>query len=214
MDQASMRTLFGQLVGMPGVLEGTEIDEYLNRAWQYELPDRIGGNFREATYSWTLVAAKESYNLDTSDDVGSGVFGRIRQPKASLAIRGQTTPLVYFDDEGLFWSTYDRTSTAQGEPRSVLWFGRDLVFRPVPVGGEIIDVPCSAYPLELDDNGVQNGNHAVAAVRLAARQYALDFDLDERLVKLQAAMQDSLDLIRGQQHSRPKSVLRTRRLLA
>lgn len=186
MNLADMRSTFRTMVG--GLADGdtdASINDRLNGAYQFTIPMDVPGELVES--EWSLVA--------------SGGVGEYSYP-ATVAQTIQASPLLndtyklgYHTRPEQFWQTYQRTGGNLGRPEAALFYGRTLYLRPVPDTLYQVRVFTRAFPAALGSSGLDNRDHALAAVYAAAREYALDFSDDETAQKADIRYKDKRDLL-------------------
>ncbi len=178
MDRAKMRERYRKLLG--GLADNDtdqSVNEALNDAYQYGLPSAVGGPLSEGTWTLTTVASQESYPIPAY----------VIAPREGITV--DDYKVQYFARSDEFWTRYRRGDTGEGIPRAALFYGSTVTLRPVPSAVFSIHIPARMGPatqLEQDTDAIDDFNHAMAVVCLAAQEFVADEDLEELHEKLSA----------------------------
>ena len=111
---------------------------HLNRAYQYDIPLRVGGsNSRGFWFHETAASSDGSIQLDT-------------QTAALLGpIHVDNLPAWTTTDWQDFWRRYDIETSSRGTPIAALIVGRIVYVRPLPSGTFTLYSPCIVFRPEL-----------------------------------------------------------------
>ena len=209
-----MRTRFREAVGdRASDLNDAAVDVLLNTSWKFDLPSEVDGVFREEDFSAAITLG--SLDLDSSaspNGLGSNA-GRIRQLLPGVRLSDSTEPLDFYDDAETFYNRYlwEDVGVQTGRPQAVLLQKRILTIHPVPDTFYELVLPASAFNAAIPSTGIANDTWALAVVRLAARDYAVEQGYDDIATRMTSLFDTSKARIQSQSRARPSANRESRR---
>jgi hypothetical protein len=159
-------------------LSDADIDEYLNRCYQYTIPLDVGGEFTEEMWELECITGQATYPYPEPMVSASGkepwiksyvVTNPLNQVKVDVPIG--ITYLSYETDPLVFERKYLSKST-NGRPTAALFYGHEITLSAPPDDTYKVQIPVRSGPiLQLDSTGIVHGTHARAIVSGAALEY-------------------------------------------
>ncbi len=185
MDLIAMRTSFhDHTSSLTSDLTDPQVDDYLNRAYQYTIPLDVGGEFSEQIWEIECVVAQDIYPYPDPMVAPMGLEPWIDEEAKEGNFNDLTSIgivyLTYETDPMIFKRKY-LSRKANGRPTAALFFGKEVKFSAPPDRNFVVAVPVRSGPLEpLSTTGIGHGTHAQAVVSAAAVDYLTEIeDLDD-----------------------------------
>jgi len=179
MTKDEMRAIFLRSLGFaPGDVDGAEIDIYLQKIWQRDIPNRIGDNASESYFDFDLQVDRSEYSYAFIDGTDP----------PEVLIRSVTGPIVLGSDKLEVYTNsshfHDQYPTeTDGTPLAVLVYNRKLRFMPIPQAIETCRVYCHKFNEKMEDIGLPEDTQAFCviygAVALRAAEAGMD-DIQQR----------------------------------
>jgi hypothetical protein len=197
-----MRRRFKALTGGLASSEtDADIDALLQAAYQYSIPSELPGELTEGQDTIITVSGTSVYQYpDRVHSVRSEapeIYGTVP------IITNLNRHLSYETRPREFWAQHDRLGLDQGEPRSALFYGRQVFLRPVPDAVYWILFDTRRFKDALGATAsIADQNHAMAVVTSAALEFCEDIDADELTAKLQRKYARYMDRLRSQSFTR------------
>lgn len=211
MDLATMRTKFRKRTsGLTDALDDSDVDNFLNRAYQYNIPRDIPGQAMDGVWSLDVDAGEVAYaypsyviaprtravywqqsrTLDTDPwDKTSAHFIDVETDRASF---------IYSDRE----IPWEDTS---GPPQSILFYGEEAVVSPQPDKIYRLVIEARVGPQNaLGVNGLQNDTHAMLVVTAAAVEFLDDEEDDIGAGRQRSSYGEYKSLFIAQSQSMPR----------
>ena len=200
MNVETMRVRFrGISAGLADDISDGEIDAYLNRAYQFDVPAGIDGEISETIWTLTTVASTEAYAYPD----------RIVAPRdrAWIAEANGSIPLYVTSNPTEFEARWVDPASVEGRPVAVLLYGRQAKIAPIPDAAYTIELPARGGPeTALTDGGeVENDTHAMCVVHAALAEYFTEIEAGELFVSNADALERYASRLRTISHTRPKS---------
>lgn len=205
-----MRTRFREAVGdRASDINDAAVDVLLNTAWKFDLPSEIDGVFREEDFSAAISPGLSASGLDfdsTASPNGLGTnAGRIRQLLPGARLGDSTDPLDFYDDAETFYNRYlwENVGVETGRPQALLLQKRLLIVHPKPDDFYELVLHASAFNPAIASTGIANDTWALAVVRLAARDYAVEQGYDDIATRMTSLFEMSKARMQAQSRARP-----------
>lgn len=201
MNVETMRVRFkGIAAGLADGLTDGEIDAYLNRAYQFDVPAGIDGEISETTWTLTTTASISIYAYP-SHIVAPGEHAWITDSGGtSIPLWVETNP-VRFEHR---WSYPDAT---EGRPVAVRFYGRQALLAPTPDAEYTIEIPSRGGPADALTDGSEIGNdtHAMCVVHAALAEFLAEVEAGELFQTNAAALERYASRLQTISRSRPVS---------
>lgn len=175
MNVETMRDRFrGSAAGLADALSGGEVDAFLNRAYQFDIPAGIDGEISETTWLLTTAVGIDTYAYP-SHIIAPREHAWIADSNSYFPLWTNTDP-TYFEDR---WA--EPTGAAQGRPIAVLFYGRSARLTPVPDAIYDVRIPARGGPqTALTDGGsIANDTHAMCVVHAALAEFFTEVEAGE-----------------------------------
>ena len=200
MNVETMRVRFRTIAaGLADALSDGEVDAFLTRAYQYDVPAGIDGEISETTWTLTASDGTESYDYPA----------RIVAPRehAWIAASGGSIPLYVTKDPTIFESRWVDPSGTEGQPVAILFYGRQAKLAPVPDTTYTIEIPARGGPsTALTDGGsVSNDTHAMCVVHAALAEFFTENEAGEMFANNANALERYASRLQTLSMSRPRS---------
>lgn len=144
----------------------TALDELLNGAWQFTVPGMLGGEHVEGEWALSTVAATDTYAYPSYF-----AFAFPKYPR--IAVGTTDYALDYYSRPGAFYTVWPTASTETGRPCAALFYGREMVLRPIPDAVYSVTIYGKVLKNDvLDSDGVEDRDYAMAVVAQAAIEHA------------------------------------------
>lgn len=201
MNVETMRVRFRTIAaGLADSLSDGEIDAFLNRAYQFDVPAGIDGEISETTWTLTTAVGVESYAYP----------GYVVAPREHAWIQqgGSTIPLwvtshpVIFEDR---WAEPDGAANAR--PVAILFYGRQAKLTPIPDAIYTIEIPARGGPSAALTDGtvIANDTHAMCVVHAALGEFFTEIEAGELFATNLTALERYASRLRSVSLSRPRS---------
>jgi hypothetical protein len=189
MNIQAMRDRFLEIVSeMAEAVPGAQIDAYFNRAYQFEIPSLVDGEFSETTWELETTASTETYAYP----------GYIVAPGNHAWISEGSVPITVMSNPVIFEHRFYYPSGTEGQPVAVLFYGRTAKIAPVPDAEYTIEIPSRGGPATAltDGSSIDNDAHAMAVIYAAAREFYTEIDDADGAMKADAALAMKIDQLR------------------
>lgn len=201
MNVETMRDRFlGNAAGLADHLQAGQIDAYLNRAYQYDIPATLDGEISETTWSLSTVASTEDYAYPAYIVAPS--------EHAWINDSGGAIPLMVTTNPTLFEHRYAYPAgAAEGRPTAILFYGRSAKLAPVPNAVYEIEIPSrGGSATALTDGGtIENDTHAMAVVHAGLVEFLTEVGADELAANNSAALERYFGRLVTVSKARPKA---------
>jgi hypothetical protein len=150
-------------------LSDTEVDDYLNRAYQYTVPHDVGGEMSEQVWQLTITPSVSTYDQpDAAVGIKPGPFW----------IDDQTTRWIYTETiPSRFEARTSGRDNAAGIPNRALIYGKQVKFDRAPDQSYVVNIPVRGGPTaKLDSSGIAHEIHALAVVTSAAVEFLTEVE--------------------------------------
>lgn len=201
MNVETMRVRFRTIAaGLADALSDGEIDAFLNRAYQFDIPAGIDGEISETTWDLTTAIGTDEYAYP-SYVVAPREHAWIDDSSSKIPLWVTSNP-VLFEDR---WA--EPSGAAQGRPIAVLFYGRVARLTPVPDAVYAIEIPARGGPATaLTDGGsITNDTHAMCAVHAALAEFFTEVEAGELFTTNAAALERYASRLQTLSRARPKS---------
>jgi hypothetical protein len=209
-----MRTRFTEHVSdLSNDLADADIDEYLNRAYQYTIPADVGGEFSEGFWKLTTVIGTDTYVYGANIIAQNGEAAWINSYYDAVpAIQSIAQQFLDVETDRAVFQHSDRTDPpVSGRPTSILFYGREVTLSHTPDLAYVIKVPCRAGPEDpLDSLGIPNDIHAMASVTAAALEFLAEAEDEDGAMREQALYESYRSRLNVYAQARPNSRRRKR----
>ena len=200
MNVETMRVRFrGISAGLADDISDGEIDAYLNRAYQFDIPAGVDGEISETIWTLTTTASTESYAYPD----------RIVAPReqAWIADSGGSLPLYVTTNPTIFEARWVDPSGAEGRPLAVMFYGREAKLAPVPDATYTIEIPARGGPETAltDGSTISNDTYAMCVVHAGLAEYFSEIEAGELFANNAAALERYTSRLRTIAQARPKS---------
>lgn len=204
MNLTTMRARFQRHTSdLASSLADSEVDEYLNAAYRDRLPAEIGGEFSRGSWNITMTAGTAFYEYPNY------VLSVV--PRGVHILRSVTDgnlSSIHFLDcetEPDVFNVVDRTFPAgSGLPDTVLFNKRIATFDPVPDKDYVANIQARVGPSsDLDTDGIEDTNHAMAVVTSAAIEYLMGIGNREAAADQADMYEMYVDLLQTKAYSTP-----------
>jgi hypothetical protein len=160
-------------------LSDSDVDVYLNRAYQYTIPLDVGGEFTEAIWELECVIDQAIYLYPEPMVSASGKepwidsVRKLNFPEIEITVEPiGITYLSYETDPVVFKRKYLYGNKTSGRPRAALFYGKRLTLASPPDDIYNVSIPVRSGPIRvLDSLGIGHGTHARAIVSASALEY-------------------------------------------
>lgn len=200
MNVETMRTRFqGIAAGLADALSGGEIDDYLNRAYQFDIPAGIDGEISESTWTLTTSASTEAYDYPA--------YVVAPREHAWLDTTGGSIPLWVTTDPVIFEDRWVDPAGTEGRPVAVLFYGRQAKLAPVPDAEYTIEIPVRGGPAMAltDGSTIANDTHAMCVVHAALAEFFTEVEAGELFATNASALERYASRLQNISLSRPRS---------
>jgi len=180
MQLGTMRSKFrGRTSGLSSDLTDSEVDAYLNRAYQYVIPNDVGGEYGEGIWELELTALTDTYPYASSVlfPKPGAVYIAGYYPAGTPTVL-TTLSLSTLDVETDFskWTLQDRqlpVSATGGKPTSVCFYGRKVYLSPTPDLAYVVTIPARMGPVSglSATDGITDETHAMACVTASTWEF-------------------------------------------
>lgn len=224
MNRAAMRTRFhrtlgGALLNDPDFTDA-DVNEALNRAHQYTIPDRVAGEITEGIWIFDTRASQEfySYGPEATEDLpnaaevladGAGTRLEEGQNKRVHSLKDEIirddTPIRFFTRQTPFWWWFRPNQSGTATPYAALAKGYELQLRTVPDKAYRMQAVARLYPVALTDVGLNDDTRALASVYLAAYEVASEMGLSGFAAKNDGLAHEKIQQLRGRSYGRPRT---------
>jgi len=202
MNLSAMRLkVKAQLGGTASSMSDTEIDVLLNRAYRFGVPTLIPGEMFEGTWEFQAVIAVDTFAYDPHVLYLETSGARVTIEPYTLHSDKSTVPLRIWTDPVEFYARFERDGDlTSGRPSDVLVYGRSIVIRPGSYGANYyFYFPAKLGPSsDLVTAGLDDENHAMAVVLLAALETAQEKSLDEYEARIKSRLEQYLNPLKEQ----------------
>lgn len=202
MNVETMRVRFRtNAAGLADSLSDGDIDAFLNRSYQFDIPAAIDGEISETTWNLTTSIGVETYTYP-SHVIAPREHAWISDAANSLIPLWVTSSPVVFEDR---WA--EPAGAAQGRPVAVLFYGRTARLSPVPDAVYTVEIPARGGPqTALTDGGsIANDTHAMCVVHAALAEFFTEVEAGELFATNQAAVERYASRLQTISRARPKS---------
>lgn len=201
MNVETMRARFkGIAAGLADDLTDGEVDAFLNRAYQFDVPAGIDGEISETTWVLSTEVGVESYAYPPYI-VAPREHAWIQQTGATIPLWVTSNPTLFEDR----WAEPD--GAANGRPVAVLFYGRTARFTPVPDAVYSVEIPArggSATALT-DGVTVPNDTHAMCVVHAALAEFFTEVEAGELFATNGMALERYASRLQTLSLARPRS---------
>lgn len=201
MNIETMRVRFrGIAAGLADAMSDGEIDAYLNRAYQFDIPAGIDGEISETTWTLTTVASTETYDYPAYV-VAPREHAWIDDANGMIPLWVTSNP-VLFEDR---WA--EPSGAAEGRPIAVLFYGRTARLTPVPDAVYSIEIPArgGAETALTDGATVENDTHAMCVVHAGLAELFTEIEAGELFATNASALERYASRLQTISRARPKS---------
>ena len=162
-------------------LTASEVNVYLNTAYQYTIPLDVGGEFNEQIWEIVCVPNHEWYPYPPTMVAPRAGEPWIDETEASG--NRESIGIVYLTretDPVIFKRKYLSRSSS-GRPTAILFYGKVATLSAPPSEEYIVSVPIRGGPIVgIPVEGIAHGTHAQAVVAAAALDYLTEIeDVDD-----------------------------------
>ena len=210
MNLTSMHAKFlKRTSGLGSLLTQAEINEYLNRFYQYMVPHDVGGDFSDGEWDLTCVPGQAVYPYPAVlvAPTGKGV-------NIYSVVTGDPLARVYWLDvetNAHVWKATDRNyPQSQGIPTSILQAKKNVYLDPIPDRDYIINIPARTGPTtplgfeEENQDGIDNEVHAMCVVTGAAVEFLTDNEDHDGAAREADAYASYTSMLRTAAYSKPQ----------
>ena len=164
-----------------------QLDQYLNRAHRYTIPELVPGDMNRAVWEFETVPGPTEYNFNywVYENYGTAVHSLA----GPIFVDDYQINTYRHPERFWYWNRPEDTSQARPSAALILSYGVEL--RPTPNAAYTFRAPCKLYPAALTDAGLNHGTKAVATVCAAAAELAGDLGLTDLVRELEAEMNHS-----------------------
>lgn len=196
----AMRSSFRRrAAGLADALTGgdSDVDTYLNHAYQFKVPDRVPGQLTEGTWVQQTTQGKASYAFPNW----------VHSVKRHARIGN--VDLNLYGHEVEFWANRNPEDITEQKPTSVLVKGGEVRFHKIPDLAYDVTFNTRNYPNDgmslssIPIAGIDHFIHADAAVWGGVQEFAEDYDLDKLLAKSDAKFEKAVMVLRSRSLTRP-----------
>jgi hypothetical protein len=201
MNVETMRVRFRTIAaGLADSLSDGEIDAFLNRAYQFDIPAAIDGEISETTWDLTTSIGVDEYAYP-SNVIAPRENAWITDANSSIPLWVTSNPVVFEDR----WA--DPTGAAPARPIAVLFYGRVARFSPVPDAAYTIEIPARGGPATAltDGSVIANDTHAMCVVHAALSEFFTEIEAGELFATNSAAVERYASRLMTISRARPKS---------
>ncbi len=201
MNVETMRVRFRTIAaGLADSLSDGEIDAFLNRAYQFDIPAAIDGEISETTWDLTTSNGVDEYAYP-ANIIAPRENAWITDSNSSIPLWVTSNPVVFEDR----WA--DPTGAATARPIAVLFYGRSARFSPVPDAAYTIEIPARGGPATALSDGsvIANDTHAMCVVHAALSEFFTEVEAGELFATNSAAVERYASRLMTISRARPKS---------
>jgi len=191
-----IRQKYSDMLAGNGKTAASDINALLNGAYQFTLPRMIPGQIREGMWTLETVAGTDTYTYPS----------HIISPRPGGRLSDDTL-LEFWTSPGLFWNRYQRSSAPQARPYAGLFYGREVVLRPVPNAVYTLHQPAAVGAVDAlssDTDTIDDYDHAMCVATLAALETCEELELVEIQAQLERRLQRYLIPFRRASLARPR----------
>lgn len=201
MNIETMRVRFKAIAaGLADDLSDGEIDAYLNRAYQFDIPAGIDGEISETIWTLTTTASTATYAYP-SYVVAPGEHAWI------VDSGGENIPLWVETEPVVFEHRFSYPDGTEGRPVAVRLYGRSALLSPTPDAEYTIEIPARGGPSTAltDGSTVENDTHAMCVVHAGLAEFFTEVEAGELFNTNGAALERYASRLQTVSKARPMS---------
>lgn len=175
-----MRDEFAENVSdLEAGLDDAKIETYLNRAYQFTIPEEVGGEWSEQIWNLTLSVGVSEFDYATSIVGTYGLRAWIESISVGAGELASERTYVNIMTDPLRFEQYEYDDGSTGRPNNVLLYGRKVRLDRTTDFPYILKIPARGGPIfGIQVEGISHATHAKAVIHTAAADFLMQVEDD------------------------------------